>query len=74
MSLLFNMLSRLVIGCCLGSLGKEVATHTNILAWKMPWTEEPCRLQFMGSQRVREERGGVIRFGYRLDMGIKGGE
>ena len=43
MSLLFNMLPRLVIGCCLGSLGKEVATHTNILAWKMPWTEEPDR-------------------------------
>ena len=55
MSLLFNMLPRLVIGCCLGSLGKEVATHTNILAWKMPWTEEPCRLQFMGSQKVRHD-------------------
>ena len=29
-----------------------MATHSSILAWKMPWTEEPSRLQFMGSQRV----------------------
>ena len=33
-------------------LEKEVATHSSILAWKIPWTEEPGRLQFMGSQRV----------------------
>ena len=32
---------------------KEMATHSSILAWKIPWTEEPGRLQFMGSQRVR---------------------
>ena len=31
---------------------KETATHSNILAWKIPWTEEPDRLQSMGSQRV----------------------
>ena len=31
---------------------KEMATHSSILAWKIPWTEEPSRLQFMGSQRV----------------------
>ena len=31
---------------------KEVATHTRILAWRIPWTEEPCGLQAMGSQRV----------------------
>ena len=30
-----------------------MATHSNILAWGIPWTEEPRRLQFMGSQRVR---------------------
>ena len=30
-------------------LEKEMATHSSILAWKMPWTEEPGRLQFMGS-------------------------
>ena len=33
-------------------LEKEMATHSSILAWKMPWTEEPGRLQSMGSQRV----------------------
>ena len=31
---------------------KEVASHSSILAWKIPWTEEPGRLQCMGSQRV----------------------
>ena len=29
-----------------------MATHSSILAWEIPWTEEPGRLQFMGSQRV----------------------
>ena len=33
-------------------LEKEMATHSSTLAWKIPWTEEPCRLQFMGLQRV----------------------
>ena len=33
-------------------LEKEIATHFSILAWKIPWREEPLRLQFMGSQRV----------------------
>ena len=33
-------------------LEKEMATHSSILAWKIPWTEEPLRLQSMGSQRV----------------------
>ena len=33
-------------------LEKEMATHPNILAWRIPWTEEPGRLQSMGSQRV----------------------
>jgi len=31
-------------------LDKEMATHSSILAWKIPWTEEPGRLQTMGSQ------------------------
>ena len=30
-----------------------MATHSSILAWEIPWTEEPGRLQSMGSQRVR---------------------
>ena len=34
------------------SLEKEMATHSSILAWKIPWTEEPVGLQSMGSQRV----------------------
>ena len=32
------------------SLEEEMANHSSILAWKIPWTEEPGRLQFMGSQ------------------------
>ena len=34
-------------------LEKEMATHPSILAWRIPWTEEPGRLQSMGLQRVR---------------------
>ena len=34
-------------------LKKEMATHSSILAWKIPWTKEPGGLQSMGSQRVR---------------------
>ena len=33
-------------------LEKEMATHSSIVAWKIPWTEEPGRLQSMWSQRV----------------------
>ena len=36
-------------------LEKEMATHSSILAWKIPWTEDPGRLQSMGSQRVRHD-------------------
>ena len=35
---------------------KGMATHSSILAWKIPWTEEPGRLQSMGSQRVGYEQ------------------
>ena len=34
---------------------KEMATHSSILAWEIPWTEEPGRLQSMGLQRVRHD-------------------
>ena len=34
-------------------LDKGMATHSSILAWRISWTEEPRRLQSMGSQRVR---------------------
>ena len=33
-------------------LQEEMATHSSILAWRLPWTEEPGRLQFMELQRV----------------------
>ena len=33
-------------------LEKEMATHSSILTWRIPWTEEPGGLQSMGSQRV----------------------
>ena len=33
-------------------LGKEMATHSSILTWRIPWTEEPGGLQSAGSQRV----------------------
>ena len=36
-------------------LEKEMATHSSILAWKIPWMEEPSRLQSMGSQRVEHD-------------------
>ena len=38
-----------------GPLEKEMATHSSILAWRIPWTEEPGGLQYMGSQRVGHE-------------------
>ena len=44
-----------------GSLGredpleKEMAIHSSTVAWKIPWTEEPGRLQSMGSQRVEHD-------------------
>ena len=36
-------------------LVKEMAVHFSILAWKNPWTEEPGRLQSMGSQKDRHD-------------------
>ena len=33
-------------------LEKEIAIHSSTIAWKIPWTEEPGKLQSMGSQRV----------------------
>ena len=45
---------------CVRTLGqegalKEMATHSSILVWEIPWTEEPGRLQSMGSHRVRHD-------------------
>ena len=36
-------------------LEKEMATHSSILAWRIPWIEEPGRLPSMGSQRVEHD-------------------
>ena len=36
-------------------LEKEMATHSSILAWRIPWTEEPGGLQSVASQRVRHD-------------------
>ena len=37
------------------SLEKKMAIHSSTVAWKIPWTQEPGRLQSMGSQRVRHD-------------------
>ena len=37
------------------ALEEGMATHSSILAWNIPWTEEPGRLQSMGLQRVRQD-------------------
>ena len=37
------------------TLEKEMATHSSTIAWKIPWMEEPDRLQSMGSQRVGQD-------------------
>ena len=39
-----------------GPLEKEMATHSSVLAWRIPWTEEPGGLQSMGSQRVGPDK------------------
>ena len=36
-------------------LEKGMTTHSNVLAWRIPWTMEPGGLQFVGSQRVRHD-------------------
>ena len=38
-------------------LEEDMATHSSILAWRIPWTEEPGRLQSIASQRVRNQNG-----------------
>ena len=43
-------------------LEKEMATHSSALAWKIPWTEEPRRLQSVGSQRARRDGASSLSF------------
>ena len=52
-------------------LEKEMATHSSILDWKIPWTEEPGGLQFMGLQRVRHDWASDLTYG-RNGGGING--
>ena len=53
-------------------LEEEMADYSNILAWKIPWTEEPGRLQSMGLQRVdmteheQTQNYGKLRVGIRV--------
>ena len=37
------------------SLEEGMATHSSVLEWRMPWTEEPGRIQSMGLQRIRHD-------------------
>ena len=43
-------------------LGKEMATHSSIVAWRIPWTEEPGGLQSMGLQRVRPDWATLLTY------------
>ena len=45
-----------------------MATHSSILAWRIPWTEEPGRLQLMGSQRVRHAKSNLT---YKILIHLK---
>ena len=51
-------------------LEQEMATHSSILAWRIPWTEEPGGLQSLGMQRVRHD-GAINTFTFinTADMG-----
>ena len=61
-------------------LDKEMATHSSILAWEIPWTENPGRLQSMGSQRVRRnftslhfiqmDQGVITHFGISCQVSV----
>ena len=53
-------------------LEKEMATHSSILAWKIPWMEEPGRLQSTGSQRVEYNRGLHFHFQTSFIINAKG--
>ena len=47
-----------------------MVTHSSILAWKIPWTEEPCRLQSLGSQRIGHDL--VTKEQHGVNSGEKG--
>ena len=45
---------------CAGNLEKEMATHSSVLAWRIPWTEKPGRLQSMGSHSVGHDWSNLV--------------
>ena len=49
-------------------LEKEMATHSSIPAWRIPWMEEPDRLQSMGSQRVGHDWVTSLSLSYKRDL------
>ena len=51
-------------------LEKEMATHSSTLAWKIPWTKEPGRLQSMGSQRIRHDWVTSLHFTTASEKGL----
>ena len=48
---------------------KDMTTHSSILAWRIPWTEEPGRIQSIGLQRVRHNWSFYIVCTHRCDIG-----
>ena len=61
-SLRLHLLHRAALWPLLLPREKEMATHSSILAWKIPWTEDPGRLQTMGSQRVGHDWATSLHF------------
>jgi len=53
--LLISQRQKLVTYCYFLFLEKEMATHSSILAWRIPWAEEPAYLQSLGLQRFRHD-------------------
>ena len=52
-----------------------MATHSSIIAWRIPWTEEPSGLLFMGLQRVRDDRvTNTFTFSPGLVLGVRNDE
>ena len=64
------------VGMCVQFLGwedpleKGMATHSTILAWRIPWTEEPGGLQSVGSHRVRHDYSNLAHAHNSLDIRI----
>ena len=55
-------------------LEKEMVTHSGILAWRIPWTEKPDRLQSTGSQRVSQTRLSNFTFTFKIVQNFCPGE